>query len=76
VYSISDSTKDTQPREHETDRKANGGLDQVGNEGNADCGVHVRLQIDRHSRDGIQVQKKFSSSLSPRRSNPLLNLTE
>ena len=47
--SISDPTKDTQPRERETDRKANSGLDQVDDDGDADCGAHVRLQNGGHS---------------------------
>ena len=40
----SDQSKELQPREGETDRKAGSGLRQVDDDGDADDGAHVSLQ--------------------------------
>ena len=42
--SNSDHFKELQPRDGETDRKADNGLRQVDDDGDADDGAHVSLQ--------------------------------
>ena len=53
--SISDHSKETQPRERKTDRKANSGLRRVDDDGSADGGAHVGLQ---NGRGGLQGNER------------------
>jgi hypothetical protein len=71
--SISDPTKDMQPRERETYRKANSGLDQVNDDGDADCGAHESPQNGEYVEAAFKSQRTLAALF--RRADPIRCLT-